>query len=54
MEVERVPPCGTPDYVIFQNEDGTYWANVKENACSDDLPSIEEARQWALTMLEGT
>lgn len=38
-------------WVIFQDEDGTYWANVLENACSDPFDTIEEARRWALDML---
>jgi hypothetical protein len=46
MEIER-----GPGYVIFDNFDGTYWSNVMENACSDDLPSIDAARQWAVDML---
>lgn len=53
MEVERIPENGPPDYVIFKNPDGTFWVNVRENACSDDLPSIEEARRWATLMLCG-
>jgi hypothetical protein len=38
-------------WVIFETEDGRFWANVLEGIVSDPLDTIEEARAWVRDML---
>jgi hypothetical protein len=46
MEVER-----TDDWVIFQYEDGRYFANVLEGVVSDPFDTIDQARHWAFVLV---